>query len=187
MRRWLIRSVLPLLLCCMPLLGAALVLASLPPQARLFYFEHLTPLDYLILLLGGVLFFVQLLLAWSAMRWRGRGFNEKADPWLTHLGSAAEWFPLLGLIGTVTSIMVTFASIGSKQMTQAQIMTAFAPAITATCSGLLMALFNILPTWIVLLGRDLILGMAGGARPEAVAGQAVANGAASAPTEPARR
>jgi hypothetical protein len=28
-----------------------------------------------------------------------------------------------------------------------------------------MALVNILPTWIVLVGRDLILSLAGGARP----------------------
>ena len=34
--------------------------------------------------------------------------------------------------------------------------------ITATGSGLFMALMNILPTWIVNAGRDLILLLAGG-------------------------
>ena len=36
-----------------------------------------------------------------------------------------------------------------------------APAITATGSGLFMALINILPAWIVLLGRDIILLLSG--------------------------
>jgi hypothetical protein len=36
-----------------------------------------------------------------------------------------------------------------------------APAITATGSGLFMALINILPAWVVMLGRDLILMLSG--------------------------
>ena len=38
----------------------------------------------------------------------------------------------------------------------------YAPAITATGSGLFMALINILPAWVVLFGRDLILTLGGG-------------------------
>jgi len=38
----------------------------------------------------------------------------------------------------------------------------YAPAITATGSGLFMALVNILPTWVVLIGRGLILALSGG-------------------------
>ena len=41
-------------------------------------------------------------------------------------------------------------------------MRLYAPAITATGSGLLMALINILPSWVVLLGRQLILALGGG-------------------------
>jgi hypothetical protein len=48
---------------------------------------------------------------------------------------------------------------------QTEVIRNFAPAITATCTGLMMALLNILPTWVVLLGRDLILTLAGGPPP----------------------
>jgi hypothetical protein len=34
--------------------------------------------------------------------------------------------------------------------------------ITATGSGLFMALFNIMPAWVVLIGRGLILALGGG-------------------------
>jgi len=47
-----------------------------------------------------------------------------------------------------------------------QIIQKYTPAITATGSGLFMALINILPTWIVLLGRDLILLLSGAPRPQ---------------------
>jgi hypothetical protein len=43
-----------------------------------------------------------------------------------------------------------------------EIIRKYAPAITATGSGLFMALMNILPSWIVAMGRDLIRGLAGG-------------------------
>jgi hypothetical protein len=45
-----------------------------------------------------------------------------------------------------------------------RIIELYAPAITATGSGLFMALINILPTWVVLIGRDLILELGGAAR-----------------------
>jgi len=46
-----------------------------------------------------------------------------------------------------------------------EIIRKYAPAITATGSGLFMALMNILPTWVVGLGRDMIRSLAGGAPP----------------------
>ena len=49
-----------------------------------------------------------MLLGWRALRWRGTSFDERPDPWLTHLAQAAEWFPLLGLLGTVAGILQTF-------------------------------------------------------------------------------
>ena len=61
MRRRLIQTVLPLVFCAVPLLAAALIAAALPAGARDFYLSHLTPLDGLILGLGTVLFFVQML------------------------------------------------------------------------------------------------------------------------------
>jgi hypothetical protein len=159
-RRTLIQFFLPLVFATLPLLAAALVVATLPTQARAFYFEKLTNLDYVILALGLSLFGVQTLLAYSSMVWTGDGFNERPDPWLTRLAQSSEWFPLLGLIGTVGGILQTFSSIDGPTP-QAVIIQKYAPAITATGSGLFMALLNILPSWVVLVGRGLILTLGG--------------------------
>jgi hypothetical protein len=161
LRRAIIRTLLPLVFCAVPPLAAGLIAASLPPAAREFYVGHITPLDMLILALGLTLFTAQTLLALAALRWRGAGFDERPDSWLSNLARAAEWFPLLGLIGTVAGILQTFSQV--KEATPpGRIIQLYAPAITATGSGLLMALINILPTWIVLVGRDLIRTLGGG-------------------------
>jgi biopolymer transport protein ExbB/TolQ len=98
------------------------------------------------------------------LQWRGTHFDERPDRWLSHLAQAAEWFPLLGLIGTVSGILETFNELASKPRVETrEIIRLYAPAITATGSGLFMALINILPAWVVLLGRDLILTLGGGA------------------------
>ncbi len=160
MRRLLIRTLLPLLFCAMPPLAAALIAAALPPAARDFYVGHVTDLDKLIIGLGLTLFAAQTLLALRALRWRGTGFDERPDGWLSNLSRAAEWFPLLGLIGTVAGILQTFSQV--KEATPpGRIIQLYAPAITATGSGLFMALINILPTWVVLVGRDLIRAIGG--------------------------
>ena len=162
-RRKLIQAVLPLVFCTMPPLAGALIALALPTRARDFYLTHLTTLDLLILVLGAGLFLLQMLLALRALRWRRSSFDERPDPWLTHLAQAAEWFPLLGLLGTVAGILQTFSSMGGPSTTPQQIITLYAPAITATGSGLFMALINILPTWVVLVGRDLIRTLGGDA------------------------
>jgi hypothetical protein len=162
-RRRLIQTVLPLAFCLVPPLAAALIAVSLPAKARTFYLDHLSHLDYLILALGAFLFLVQILLSLRALQWRGSSFDERPDGWLSNLAQAAEWFPLLGLIGTVAGILQTFSA-GPKD--PAQIIMLYAPAITATGSGLFMALINILPSWVVLIGRDLILALAGEAPAE---------------------
>src|SRR5262245_44394383 len=118
-------------------------------------------MDWLILGLGGVLFLLQLLCSWRALHWRETGFDERPDRWLSNLAQAAEWFPLLGLLGTVAGILQTFSSI-TGSVTPQEIIRKYAPAITATGSGLFMALMNILPTWIVATGRDAIRSLAGG-------------------------
>jgi hypothetical protein len=167
-RRKLIQAVLPLAFCLLPPLAGVLIFLALPATARKFYLERWTAMDGLILLLGGALFVAQMFLAWQAMRWRGGGFDERPDPWLTHLAQAAEWFPLLGLLGTVAAILQTFNSMSqlgevSVEARMNQIITLYGPAITATGSGLFMALINILPTWLVLVGRDLIRTLGGDA------------------------
>ena len=167
MRRRLIRTVLPLVFCAIPPLAAGLIAASMPKAAREFYLQHFTPLDAFIVGLGVVLFVVQTLMAWRALRWRGRNFDERPDRWLSNLMQAAEWFPLLGLIGTVAGIMQTFAGFdnGGDVVSQQQVIARYASAITATCSGLFMALVNLLPGWVVALGRDVIRALAGPTAP----------------------
>jgi hypothetical protein len=148
--------------CLVPVLAAVLVAVAVPAGARQLYLQHMTSLDGLILGLGLVLFVAQLLLAWRALQWRDTGFDERPDNWLSNLAQAAEWFPLLGLLGTVAGILQTFGYM-TGQVTPQQVIVLYAPAITATGSGLLMALINILPTWVVLLGRELIRALGGGA------------------------
>jgi hypothetical protein len=169
LRRTLIQNVLPLIFCLVPLLAAALIAAALPANARNFYLEQLTSpehyqdhlIDILILVLGCTLFATQLVLAWRALHWRGTSFDERPDAWLTNLAQAAEWFPLLGLLGTVAGILQTFSRTHAGVQPE-EIIQNYAPAITATGSGLLMALLNILPTWVVLLGRQIIQSLSGG-------------------------
>jgi len=146
------------------LAAGALIFAAIPPDARGDYLTRVneSPFDWVILALGALLFAIQSVLAWKALRWQETSFDERPDKWLENLAQAAEWFPLLGLIGTVAAILQTFSSItpGSNPAPQ-EIIRRYAPAITATGSGLFMALMNILPQWIVRVGRDLIRSLAG--------------------------
>ena len=164
MRRSLIQVVLPTLFCLLPLCAALVIAVAVPTAALQFYVTHLSPMDWLILGLGVVLFCAQTIGAWRALQWRSTTFDETPDRFLSNLAQAAEWFPLLGLLGTVAGILQTFSSI-SGPVEPARIVNLYAPAITATGSGLFMALINILPTWMVLFGRELILTLAGGEMP----------------------
>ena len=159
-RAFLIRSALPLFFCVFPLLAGLLVAIALPVDARSFYLEHISPMDWLILALGSGLFLFQIVLSWRALQWRENGFDERPDRWLSSLAQAAEWFPLLGLLGTVAGILQTFSSIRGP-IEPARVISLYAPAITATGSGLFMALVNILPTWVVLFGRELLWNLTG--------------------------
>ncbi len=168
MRRFWIHHVLPFVFCLVPALGAGLVFAAIPADARRDYLARLqdSGIDWVILSLGFSLFAAQSILAWKALRWQtsAANFDERSDRWLTHLAQGAEWFPLLGLIGTVAAILQTFSSI-TPGSTPQDIIKKYAPAITATGSGLFMALINILPTWMVAVGRDVIRSL-GGYAPE---------------------
>jgi len=161
-RRFVIRRILPVCFCLAAILAAVLVAMATPHAARRFYLERIRTsyMDWLILSLGTALFIVQLLLSWRALQWRSVSFDERPDRWLSNLAQAAEWFPMLGLIGTVGGILQTFSQI-TGQIPPEKIIQLYAPAITATGSGLFMALVNLLPTWIVLVGRELILTLAG--------------------------
>lgn len=164
-RRFLAVWCLPLLLAILPAAASFAVLASLPSAARDFYLESITRLDQLILAFGSFLFVLQTLFAWRALTWKNHGFDERADSWISHLSQAAEWFPLLGLLGTVAGILQTFSSINGP-VSPERIIQLYGPAITATGSGIFMALVNILPAWFVLAGRDLIVALSGGVLPK---------------------
>jgi hypothetical protein len=157
-RQLLIRALMPFLLCLLPFLGAALVLLCIPHAALLYFWDHFGMMEGLIVIGGTLLFLVQMILCLKALRWRGTSFDEGTDRWLSNLGQAAEWFPMLGLIGTVAGILDAFSASTAGSVIEPRVI---APAITATGSGLFMALVNIFPAWIVLLGRDLILTLSG--------------------------
>ena len=115
MRRFWIHHVLPVAFCAVPVLAVGLVAAAVPPDARRDYLARVqeSGIDWIILAAGAALFLVQTVLAWRALRWNQTAgdFDPAADRWLTHLAQGAEWFPLLGLIGTVAAILQTFSSI----------------------------------------------------------------------------
>ena len=166
MRRFWIHHVLPAAFVLVPVLGAGLVAAAVPADARRDYLARVkeSGVDWVILALGTALFLAQTLCAWRALRWRPEknDFDDRTERWLNHLSQGAEWFPLLGLIGTVAAILQTFSAFSpDRPLSQLEIIRKYAPAITATGSGLFMALVNILPTWVVGVGRDLIRSLGG--------------------------
>jgi hypothetical protein len=162
-RRTLIQTILPLVFSLVPFLVGVVVAVAIPPAALRDYLHRIQSsyIDWLILSLGAVLFVLQTLLGWRALQWQGESFDERPDRWLSNLAQAAEWFPLMGLLGTVAGILQTFSTI-TGTVTPQEIISKYSPAITATGSGLFMALLNILPTWVVTVGRDLILALGGG-------------------------
>jgi hypothetical protein len=153
-----------------PILAALLLFSAIPDDARREYLNRVaeSPIDWIIISLGFSLFASQIILAWRALLWRDTEteFDHRADRWLNHLAQGAEWFPLLGLIGTVVAILQTFSSITpGSQPAPSEIIRKYAPAITATGGGLYMAFINILPSWVVGMGRDLIRALGGYSTP----------------------
>ena len=170
MRRFWIHTILPIAFAAIPVLAAALLFAAIPADARNGYLTRIatSPIDWIIIGLGFTLFAAQVVLTWRALLWRegAADFNTRPDRWLSHLAQGAEWFPLLGLIGTVIAILQTFSAItpGSRPE-PSEIIRNYAPAITATGGGLYMAFINILPSWVANVGRDLIRALGGYAPP----------------------
>lgn len=170
-RRTWIHHVLPFVFAALPAAAGALIFVAIPPAARADYLTRLqdSRIDWIILAIGGLLFTAQTVFAWKALHLRDDepGFDEAPDKWLNRLAQAAEWFPLLGLIGTVAAILQTFSSFTTdKPPGYSEIIQKYGPAITATGSGLFMALMNILPSWMVGMGRDLIRTLGGTPAPQ---------------------
>lgn len=105
------------------------------------------PLDCLILFLGVVLVVLHIL--GFVGHWFGKYvlFVQDLDRYRVSLLSFVELLPLLGLLGTTCSLMLTFKTfqVGSQGETPdlSQMVAAFAPAMSTTISGLGMTVVNL--------------------------------------------
>jgi hypothetical protein len=79
-RRTLVRTLFPLLLCALSPAAGFVVWRAIPEKAWEFYAAHISSMDAVILGLGGFLFALQMLLSWQALHWRGTRFDERPDP-----------------------------------------------------------------------------------------------------------
>lgn len=145
MRKLLIRGILPLVFAALPVAATFGLIVSLPPEAREFFALHITRLDWIILGSGAGL------LAWQTIAlWIGLAtYNARGGPgliWLRQLAGAVEWFPLLGLLGTVISILQTLGNLAPGTPID-EVIRNYSPALTATASGLVAALANLMPLW----------------------------------------
>lgn len=103
-------------------------------------------IDWFILALGSALVAAQLL--GLALRYRGRSvlFVQGLDRYRTVCLLLTELLPLLGLLGTVLSLMNTFRGFetaAGDAPNMSAMVQAFAPALSTTISGLLMILPNL--------------------------------------------
>lgn len=101
-----------------------------------------SPIDWLITLLG--LSLIGAHLVGLVGRYQGRRvlFVQELDRYRTFCLLLTELLPVLGLLGTVFSLMYTFKTFQTAASTEApdlsQMVQAFAPAMSTTISGLLM-------------------------------------------------
>ena len=161
MRRLLIGFLLPMLLCTLPFLAAAWQILVCIPHEALFALlaSHFPGLMEALIVGGGV-----------------RALRRADDPVLAGAALARHFVRRrersLGDQPRPGRRVVPDArpdrhrrrhsrSVRSQRDQRRHPAGIIAPAITATGSGLFMALINILPAWIVLLGRDMILLVAG--------------------------
>ncbi|MFO0812050.1 MAG: MotA/TolQ/ExbB proton channel family protein [Gemmatales bacterium] len=98
-------------------------------------------IDWFILGWGSLLILAHL--AGLFARWRGtsRAFQQGLERYRTVLLSLTELLPILGLLGTVLSLMATFQSFQTsvdETPNLSETLRTFSPALSATCSGLLM-------------------------------------------------
>ena len=105
-------------------------------------------LDWLILGIGGALLIAHLV--GLVLRFRGRKvlFVQNLDRYRTFCLLLTELLPVLGLLGTVLSLMETFKTFQSRAEGEAldlsQMIHAFAPAMSTTVSGLLSIAPNLM-------------------------------------------
>lgn len=99
-------------------------------------------IDWIILLLGGSLILAHVI--GLLMRWHGKKvlFVQHLDRYRTVCLLLTELLPVLGLLGTVLSLMNTFKSFQTTPTGEAPdlatMIRTFAPALSTTISGLLL-------------------------------------------------
>jgi hypothetical protein len=112
------------------------------------YWNHLSGMDALILTLGAIVFGLQVreyrfLGTSAAMINQDLANAENRATNIVRVATLAiDGFPLLGLLGTVASLLVTFAGMKSSQA-PTNIISDFAPGLTSTVSGLIGSITNL--------------------------------------------
>ncbi|MDW8244842.1 MAG: MotA/TolQ/ExbB proton channel family protein [Thermogemmata sp.] len=106
------------------------------------------PLDLGILIFGFVLILAHIVGLIGRYHGQRRLFVQELDRYRTFCLLLTELLPVLGMLGTVLSLMFTFSSFqtaadeGTPDLSQ--MVRAFAPAMSTTISGLLMSIPNLL-------------------------------------------
>ena len=112
------------------------------------YFRYFGFFDVVCWCLGILAFWLQFngfRQARSISTTRGAGFDKKFNSLVSSLryGTlAVDALPLIGLLGTVGALLVTFSGMDSG-IAIGEIIHRFAPGLTSTVSGLLLAISNL--------------------------------------------
>lgn len=106
------------------------------------------PLDWAILSFGGALIIAHVVGLLGRYQGKKVLFVQDLDRYRTFCLLLTELLPVLGLLGTVLSLMVTFKTFQmateGESPDVARMVQAFAPAMSTTISGLLMIAPNLL-------------------------------------------
>lgn len=106
-----------------------------------------SPFDWVIFILGGMLLVLHLVGLYGRFYLRWVLFVQKLNRYRALLLAGTELLPVLGLAGTVFSLMATFSQFkagSDKPPDLTVILNTFAPALSATLSGLLWIMPNLL-------------------------------------------
>lgn len=113
------------------------------------YGTYFSVIDWTILLLGVAVIWRQLREYIFLKRSSGNLINQdlaraedRAAKIIRLATLAIDGFPLLGLLGTVASLLVTFAGMKGPQLST-NIIADFAPGLTSTVSGLICSIANL--------------------------------------------
>lgn len=114
------------------------------------YWNSMSGFDYIIIGLGFFLLAVQLALAVPYI-FGYQVFLQYGEKTMELCRSLCEFFPLLGLLGTVMGLLGTFSYLGAALGTgeafsttiMKETLSRFAPALTTTVSGILMIIANL--------------------------------------------